>query len=213
MSSTGSALRGWWLLGAGVLVVAAPGAGWYAFHSPASVRSPASGGIVRYVGASHGGGIFHPPTVPATEATLADDELVIGVEVNGHTRAYRKAALIPVLDHVVNDVIDGVPVTVTYCNLCDCTRVFTGDGSEPLELVAGEFRDGLLLRVRGRMYRQDNGTAVDQADGEFPYRTYPFELVPWMEWRVENPETDVYLGRSSVAKATNRGAVDAGSGN
>ena len=54
-----------------------------------------------------------PETVPAAEATyLRHDDEVFGVVVNGQARAYP----VPMISyhHVVNDVIGGIPIAVTY---------------------------------------------------------------------------------------------------
>src|SRR5262249_40673622 len=68
-------------------------------------------------------GIDRPPIVAAGDAGLNDNEEVIGVDVRGKARAYRLSALLDRQHHVVNDLIDGVPVTVTYCDLSNCLRV------------------------------------------------------------------------------------------
>jgi hypothetical protein len=50
--------------------------------------------------------------VPAGQASLRPDDMVIVVSINGDDRAY------PVLQmayhHVVNDVVGGVPIVSTY---------------------------------------------------------------------------------------------------
>ena len=54
-----------------------------------------------------------PRTVPASRAHwLEPDDEVFGVVVDGHARAYP----IPMIayHHVVNDVIRGIPIAVTY---------------------------------------------------------------------------------------------------
>lgn len=54
-----------------------------------------------------------PRTVPAEEATfLAPDDEVLGLVVAGRARAYAVTMLS--YHHVVNDVIEGIPVAVTY---------------------------------------------------------------------------------------------------
>ena len=151
-------------------------------------------------------GIIRPRTVAASTARLPEDEMVIGVRIHGKARAYRRAALTPILDHVVNDVLDVVPVSVTYCDRTNCTRVFTDDGSEPLELRVGAYLDGMLLKLHGRLYRQDTGAAADHVDDNpLPYQTLPFEETTWRQWRSENPDTDVYLGRSNPAESRGSG--------
>lgn len=54
-----------------------------------------------------------PRTVPAEEATfLKPDDEVLGLVVAGRARAYAVTML--AYHHVVNDVIEGIPVAVTY---------------------------------------------------------------------------------------------------
>src|SRR6478672_4712586 len=97
-------------------------------------------------------GKVRPPTIAAAEAGLGDDEPVIGVVAGGRARAYRVGAFVGVTGQVVNDVVGGVPVTVTHCNQTGCSRVFTGDGSDPLPVLTGGYMEGLLLMTHGRFY-------------------------------------------------------------
>lgn len=54
-----------------------------------------------------------PRTVPAQDARfLRDDDEVLGLVVGGQARAYPVTML--AYHHVVNDVIEGIPVAVTY---------------------------------------------------------------------------------------------------
>ncbi len=67
--------------------------------------------------------IDDPRFVPVSEVTdLADTEPVIGVTVNGEARAYPLGII--TRHEIVNDTIGGVPVTVTYCPLCNSSIVF-----------------------------------------------------------------------------------------
>ena len=115
--------------------------------------------------------VNRPPTVPAAEALLADDDIVIGVVVGGKARAYRLKAFKFIARHVVNDVINGTAVTVTYCDRDGCLRAFAADVDEPLPVRVGGFREGLLLRIGDSYFEQKTGRT---ADGEgLPYRTMP----------------------------------------
>ncbi len=58
----------------------------------------------------------------ADDNDLADTEPVIGVEINGDARAYPFRILI--WHEIANDVVGGVPITVTYCPLCNTAIVF-----------------------------------------------------------------------------------------
>lgn len=56
--------------------------------------------------------IYDPQFAPADQAPYDDNELVIGVEINGEARAY---AIGPLNSReMVNDVVGGVPVLVTW---------------------------------------------------------------------------------------------------
>jgi len=56
--------------------------------------------------------IYEPEFVSAQEAPYADDELVIGVELNGEARAY---AIGPLNSReMVNDTVGGIPILVTW---------------------------------------------------------------------------------------------------
>jgi hypothetical protein len=140
-------------------------------------------------------GVRQPPAAPAAEADLGDGEPVIGVTAGGRSRAYSVAALSRgPASHVINDLLGGLPVTVTYCDLTGCSRVFTaGAGGEPLGLIQGGFRaGGMVVKLDGRSYRQDTGAPLD-ADGgpALPYRTLPAEETTWAEWRHAHPDTEL----------------------
>ena len=56
--------------------------------------------------------IYEPLFAPAEFASLPPDELVIGVEINGESKAYPIGLLI--FREMVNDTVGGVPVLVTW---------------------------------------------------------------------------------------------------
>ncbi|MCC7016958.1 MAG: DUF3179 domain-containing protein [Rhodospirillales bacterium] len=67
--------------------------------------------------------IDRPKFVPVAEArNLKDMEPVVGFVLKGEARAYPLAVLI--WHEIVNDVVAGVPVAVTYCPLCNSAVVF-----------------------------------------------------------------------------------------
>ena len=53
---------------------------------------------------------------------LEDSEPVIGFVINGDARAYPLGVLTQ--HEIVNDVVGGVPVAITYCPLCNSSIVF-----------------------------------------------------------------------------------------
>ena len=67
--------------------------------------------------------IDRPEFVPVRLAGIPKTEPVISIEINGMARAYPFRVLI--WHEIVNDVIDGVPIAVTYCPLCNAAVVFS----------------------------------------------------------------------------------------
>ena len=87
-----------------------------------------------------------PPTIPASEAKLRPDEKVVGVEIGGKARAYRLEALGDPTGHLVNDLVGGIPISVAYCDLTDCLKVYSEpEGTVPARAQGCwhlQFRDG-----------------------------------------------------------------------
>ena len=142
-------------------------------------------------------GIRTPPIVRAPDADLKDDESIIGIEVNGHYRAYRQAAMSGMTAHVVNDLIGDVPVSVTYCDRANCARAFTDSRrSQPLELSTGGMVDGnLALRLGEIWIWQPTGeTLFDDGSKKRPLSDFPIVRTTWKAWRQLHPGTEVYVG-------------------
>lgn len=107
--------------------------------------------------------IDEPAFVPADEAALPDNEPVIGLVVEGDARAYPLRILI--WHEIVNDVVGGVPVAVTYCPLCNTGLVFDRRvGEEVLEFGAtGKLRHSDLVmydRTTESWWQQFLGEAI-----------------------------------------------------
>ena len=157
-------------------------------------------------------GIEQPSVVEAEDADVPDGALVVGVRTGAMARAYLVSAFeMRPLDgvtfqlkpdgsvdlkpeqaavlarHVVNDVVGEQPVTVTYCELQECTRVLTAPKEDKaLEVGVGGWNDGLVLVI--------DGQRVPQRSPDMPLEDMPFEVTTWKEWLEDHPETDVYIG-------------------
>ena len=67
--------------------------------------------------------IDNPKFVPVADITgLVDTEPVVSLEINGDARAYPFQILM--WHEIINDVIGGTPIVVTYCPLCNSAVVF-----------------------------------------------------------------------------------------
>jgi Protein of unknown function (DUF3179) len=112
-------------------------------------------------------GLQSPPALPATASKIADDDEVIGVVVSGKPRAYWLKALKYPPWHIVNDVVAGVPVSVTHCDRTNCTRVYTSaDSSTPLDLnLGGLYGKEMVVEVGGALYLQETGEPFEAGAG------------------------------------------------
>ncbi|MBX6315189.1 MAG: DUF3179 domain-containing protein, partial [Isosphaeraceae bacterium] len=108
-------------------------------------------------------GVRQPPTRPAAKVRLADTEEVLGVEVGSQARAYWLRVMRDRPRHIVNDIVGGVPITVTYCDLAECVRAFTDpQGEAPLEISLNGLKgERMVLKVGGINYLQDTGEPID----------------------------------------------------
>jgi hypothetical protein len=126
---------------------------------------------------------------------------VIGVSAGGRHRAYTLQALTRLDEHIYNDLLGSVPITVTYCNLDDCVKVFTAPNrDQPLDIAFGgpdlDRRRKLWLRVGETLFRQDTEKPVEPGPTKsFPYAKTDFVRTTWGEWKKAHPDTDLYVGR------------------
>jgi hypothetical protein len=149
------------------------------------------------------GPTVRPPILKASVAKMDPHEVVIGVEVGGNVRAYRLAAFDDASGHLVNDLLGGVPVSVAYCNLSRCVRVYTDPkASAPLDAeILGLLNDQTVIRLGGNLYFQLTGEPVepDKSPPELPFSLLTPSVTSWQEWSRRHPESDVYVGgRRSV---------------
>jgi hypothetical protein len=144
-------------------------------------------------------GMRMPDVVKAYEVDLPEDEPVIGVSAGGKHRAYRVKAMVRITDHVINDLLDEVPVTVTYDERNNRAQVFTCDArGRPMDIEMGGYFNGMLIRVdRRRMVRQESGRYLSRpgTEGEQALTTMPFTRTDWKTWRTTFPETDAFVGQ------------------
>jgi hypothetical protein len=107
--------------------------------------------------------IDDPQFVPVAAAELPASEPVIGLVVAGDARAYPLRILI--WHEIVNDVVGGVPVAVTFCPLCNTGIVFDRrQGDRVLEFgTTGKLRHSDLVmydRTTESWWQQFLGEAI-----------------------------------------------------
>jgi hypothetical protein len=125
---------------------------------------------------------------------LSDDEAVLSLEVDGVARAY--PARVMTWHEIVNDVLAGVPVAVTYCPLCNSAVAF----ERRLEGRTFDFgTSGALYLSALVMYDRQTETLWTHFDGRAVVGTLagaelerlPVATVSWREFREANPDAEV----------------------
>ncbi|MFQ5794370.1 MAG: DUF3179 domain-containing protein [Candidatus Bipolaricaulia bacterium] len=135
---------------------------------------------------------------PEEAATwLEDNDLVIGLRFNGAVRAYP----VNILNwhEITNDILNGIPVVVTYCPLCNSALAFVAP--EINGQIAQFGISGRLFKSDLVMYDRVTGTFWSQIEalpivGPLVGRVgklhqVPVDIIPWGLWQAENPETMV----------------------
>jgi hypothetical protein len=141
-----------------------------------------------------------PAVVSVTDVGwLGDDEPVIAVERNGEWRAYPLQILL--WHEIVNDVLGGQPVVVTFCPLCHTAVVFDPhlDGAQLDFGVSGYLRRSDLVmydRQTESWWQQATGLGLVGDHAGRHLEILPSSLVAWSDFAGAHPEAGV-LDRST----------------
>jgi hypothetical protein len=135
--------------------------------------------------------IDEPSFVDASAATfLEDGDVVIGVARGGTVRAYPRQILVH--HEIVNDRLDGVPVSVTYCPLTGTVLGFERGGTT--FGVSGNLVNSNLVmydRATDSRWPQVLATAIDGPLTGRSLREFDVVWTTWGRWRTRHPDTEV----------------------
>lgn len=139
-------------------------------------------------------------SVQASNQELAEEEFVIGLEIEGDARAY-PVKLLSIYE-IINDRVGGRPVAITWCPLCFTAIVF--DRTVDKELVFSVsgylFHDNLVMYDLGTKtyWSQILGEAIRGAYRGTRLEVLPSQFTTWKAWKEAYPGTVVlsaeYLG-------------------
>ncbi|GMQ86064.1 MAG: DUF3179 domain-containing protein [Acidimicrobiia bacterium] len=133
-------------------------------------------------------------TVAQADAWLNDPEPVLVVDVDGDVRAYPIQILM--WHEIVNDTVGGVPLSVTYCPLCNSAITFerTVRGVETTFGTSGSLYFANLVmydRATESLWNQLDGRAVvGLLTGEV-LNQIPSSMVAWRDFKEARPEAMV----------------------
>ncbi|HXS11778.1 MAG TPA: DUF3179 domain-containing (seleno)protein [Acidobacteriaceae bacterium] len=138
--------------------------------------------------------MFHPNPMPsfapASEAAVDPGDMVLAVNLNGHSRAYPIRYL--GYHHIINDIVGGDPIAVTYCTLCHTGLVWSRilDGRTLYFHLAGINNGNALLRdaETSSIWQQSTGECIfGHLRGRHLTLISSNELTLAL-WRHENPK-------------------------
>ena len=120
-----------------------------------------------------------------------DNAPVVALEINGDARAYPAAVMI--WHEIVNDTVGGVPVTVTYCPLCNSAVTYGREinGNETTFGTSGRlFASALVMydRATESLWTHFDGKAVVGLLAGTQLDVYGSPLMAWSEFRTNYPD-------------------------
>lgn len=141
--------------------------------------------------------IDDPTFIPVSDETgLSETEPVIGLIIEGDARAYPLRILM--WHEIVNDMVGGLPVTVTYCPLCNSSIVF--DRRYHGKLLdfgtTGMLRKSDLVmydRQTESWWQQFTGEAIVGALTGETLTMIPSRLESWASFKARAPEGQVLI--------------------
>ncbi|MFQ6016807.1 MAG: DUF3179 domain-containing protein [Kiloniellaceae bacterium] len=148
--------------------------------------------------------IDNPKFVPVSEMTdLSATEPVIGLIINGDARAYPLRIL--TWHEIVNDVVGGVPVAVTYCPLCNSAVVYDRrvEGKATEFGTTGKLRNSDLVmydRVTESWWQQFLGEAIVGARTGTRLEAIPARLESWERFAKRHPDGRVLVPNNPSAR-------------
>ena len=153
--------------------------------------------------------IYAPQFAPAADAGLPDDAPVIGLTVNGAARAYPLGILYR--REMVNDIVGGIPVLVTWCPLCYTAlahdRRYHGGEVAVFGNQGALYRGAMTWydQATGSVWSQPLGAAIAGPLAGAELRLLPAQLSEWGRWRAAYPDTLVLTASDGAASQPYRG--------
>lgn len=133
-------------------------------------------------------------SVEKANAYLRDNGIGVAVSFNGVDRFYPNQ--ITVWHEIVNDMVGGQPVLVTYCPLCGTGIVFDPIvKGEPTEFgTSGKlYQSNLVMydRQTDSYWSQILGEAIVGEMAGTKLKLLPYQNMSWKDWKREHPKGEV----------------------
>jgi hypothetical protein len=132
-----------------------------------------------------------PEHVQADDASVTDESMVVGVEVDGHAHAWLVRTLVP--HHIVHDSVGGHPVVAAWYAICKSGMVYDGtvDDRELHFDPEGVWRRNMIMRDRetGTLWQHATGEALVGPLGDAKLDVLGGRLMTWEAWKSDHSDT------------------------
>jgi hypothetical protein len=132
-----------------------------------------------------------PDNLPADEANIDEETMVVGIELDGRAHAWQVQTLVP--HHVVHDRVGDRPVVAAWCAVCNSGVVYDGtlDGRELHFDPEAVWRENMVMRDRetGTLWQHATGEALVGPLAGSALDVLGGRLMTWGAWRTDHPET------------------------
>ncbi len=148
--------------------------------------------------------IDRPQFRPVGSVTdLGDQEPVITLKVGDEAKAYPLRILM--WHEIANDNIGGVPVTVTYCPLCNAAAVFDRrvDGKILDFGVSGKLRHSDMImydRQTESWWQQFTGKGIVGEMTNVELKRLPARVIPFFAFKASHPDGKVLIAENPDAR-------------
>lgn len=120
---------------------------------------------------------------------------VLGLDMEGKVRAYPRDLI--ARPHWFNDEIDGKPLMVSYCILCNTGQAFipvlkNGQRLDLRNMTAFDNNTVYHDTISGNFIQQLEGRVVRGPNEGEELEAYPVVMAKWDEWKALHPDTDLY---------------------
>lgn len=122
---------------------------------------------------------------------IEPSEPVLALRIGDEDRAYPVQVLI--WHEIVNDTVDGIPVAVTYCPLCNSAVAYDrrNDGKVLSFGTSGKLYNSALVmydRQTESLWSHFSGEAIVGRAVGTALTVHPLSTVAWGEWKSEHPD-------------------------
>ncbi|MGJ3245524.1 MAG: DUF3179 domain-containing protein [Elainellaceae cyanobacterium] len=140
------------------------------------------------------------PQFDTSETTpFSDEDIVIGVEINGEAKAYPFGIMN--WHEIVNDTVGGVNLAVTYCPLCDTIVAF--ERGETTFGVSGKLYQSCLVmydRSDDTLYSQPWSMGVVGSNVNRVLERVPAVKTTLGNWLVKHPDSQILSTETGYAR-------------